>query len=128
MAQRSKQPESDVKLETTVMALRETLMQYFKGSCVARLTDGAGIECRTVYQPRMKYQYQRLQAEAERAKVIYLGGVSLMTVRLAPDRLVYHTITMGRSPQLKQIHKMIDKFLDHYLPNVQRSTSDANIN
>ena len=48
-----------------------------------------------------------------------------MSVKKAPDCLTFHKVVLERSPQFRQIHKDVEKFMDKYLTGVEKEVSNA---
>lgn len=115
-----------LQLESTVMAIREHLMDYFKGTCIHRFVEKHNITMMNVSSPaREEYQYIRRQAEAEAARVMYLDSAPILTVKLNPDRIIFNTKVLNRSPELRDVHKEIEAFMQEFLPGVGREVNDG---
>lgn len=106
----------EVTLQATIMAIREELMRYFKGTCIERLTTGSNI-VRQSAMPRGRYQYQRQQAEMEYLTNILIGSVHILTLKYLPDTVIIRSC-MSRSPELRKVKNGIEQFLDEYLAGV----------
>lgn len=115
-------------MEKLVMGLREQLMEYYKGTCVRRFVYLSDIQLRDLAEyAHTRYNYQRQTLENERPMMLLVKDVPLLTMKKAPARLVFHTATLSRSPQFKEIHKQLNQFMSKYLPAVRKEDSDATI-
>lgn len=116
-------------VEAIVMNLREILMEYFKGSCVDKLISTSIIK-RVAVNPSNsgQYQYQREQARRAQEQRVYIRDVPIMNIQHSPDRVTFYTEILSRSKELRDIHRDVDKFLQEYLPAVEREENkDATI-
>lgn len=99
--------EQELAIQTQVMAIREQLMEYFKGTCVQRLADGAKIEIATVYPAHTRFTYERRELENRQPARVYLDQVPILGLIKAPDSVTFYEGTLGRSPQLREIKLQI---------------------
>lgn len=117
--------DTNTTIDATIMALREELMQYFKGTCIHRLTTADNISWR---QARLQggnlHRYQRDQYESKNEKILFLGGVPILTVKHTPDIVIFHK-TLERSEQLRAIKVGLEEFFNNFLRGVHREISDA---
>lgn len=115
-------------VEATTMAIREELMRYFKGSCVERVVENNALRLINLADFRERsYQYQRRQLETQQPMLMQLGNVPLMTLQHAPEKVTFHCLTFERSPQLREIKKEVEKFLDKYLMGIEKEESHASV-
>jgi hypothetical protein len=108
----------EIGVEATTMAIRELLMEYFKGTCVDRMTANNNIRLVSVSTTRA-YQYQRRQAEYQQPKAVTIGGIPIMNVQKSPEKVVFNTRLLNRSPQLSEVYKNLKVFMDNYLGGVE---------
>lgn len=100
-------------ITTTTMAIRESLMRYFKGDCVETLIAQTNI--------RRKQMARYTQPNAAQEKSLILAGdTPLLTVHRLPDTVIFHQAVLGRSPQLREVRRGLEVFLGKYLPDVER--------
>lgn len=112
-------------IEGTAMAIREIVMEYFKGDCIQKLVDNPYLEVKTVNPPqRGTYYFERRQRENEQSKMVLLAGSPLFTMKKLPDKVTFHEVVMMRSPQMRELSRLLVDFLDEYLPAVERSYHD----
>lgn len=114
----------DMGLQATVMAIREEMMNYFKGTCVDRVTDNRNVHLTRLPSDRLPYQYQRIEQERKRITGLYVADVLLFTLQLEPDRVLFGK-ELDRSPQLREVKKAVDKFMERYLAGVSRDYYDG---
>lgn len=107
-----------LELETTVMALREEIMRYFKGTCIDRVTTNRNVNTIPLSAERGQYQYQRIERDRQNSCGIYLEDVQLFRVQQSPEKITF-TSELYRSPELTQVRKAIDKFMGRFLRSVE---------
>jgi hypothetical protein len=117
--------EEDIK--ATAMALRETIMEYFKGSCVERLVTSNNIRVTSIENGRAEFQYQRRHIEEQNRKLVSLSGVPLFSMHKMPDTLTFYEDTFKRSPQLRAVNAELSVFMDKYLIGVEIKTEKGRI-
>lgn len=122
----SSMSDEEIAIETTLMAMREQIMEFFKGTCVKRVTKNSNVKL-TSCERNGGYLYNRIAEESANAKVLLLGDVPIMTMRLNPHVATIHTKPLQRSKQLRQIKELLEKFFDEYLPGIERRENNANI-
>jgi len=115
----------DIGIQTIVMAIREELMSYFKGTCVQRLTTGSNVRMSTVGEHMENYQYVRRQAQNEQAQILWVGTAPILTVKQAPDRIIFHLTVLNRSPQMREINKGVQKFIEQFLIGIEKEYENA---
>jgi hypothetical protein len=120
----------EVGLQTTIMAIREEIMSYFKGGCVQRLTNSDNINLRqldTSPSNRRSYNYERRRAELQQPVMLELAGIPIITMQKNPDVITFHKTVLERSPQFRRIYKEVDEAIGKYLRAVRKEHNDANV-
>jgi hypothetical protein len=107
-----------LEIETTVMAIREVLMTYFKGSCVEFVTNSGDIYLSEKVMPR-NYNYQRDIARLLDCRRLYIKGLPIMEVHKNENTVIYYDSILKRSPELRRIRKLLTKFIRAYLVSVK---------
>lgn len=119
--------DEQIALEATVMALREEIMSFFKGSCITRVAQTEAI--RTVelseYQSRPRYAYQRQRLATQKPTMLFLGDAPILTVSKQPDTIVFHTTVLGRSPQFRAVHAELEEFVERYLRGIKKEVNSG---
>lgn len=111
----------DNSTRLTIMAIREILMQYFKGTCVEIMTSSANVQLiRDWSNQGTSHQYERLANEANNKCVLRCGGVKLFTLSSTPKKIVFYSC-LDRSPQLREVKKEIAEFMHDFLGAVDVS-------
>lgn len=125
---KSRLDPDQISLEATVMALREELMSYFKGSCVSRVTAKRNVQRVSLgdFRPRV-YRYQRELLAKQEPCILLLGGAPLCSLQHAPEVITFHARVFNRSPQLRQVRRELEKFLNSYLGGVKKEENHANV-
>lgn len=118
--------DDDMLVKLTVMAIREEIMQYFKGGCVEKLTQNTNVRLRRVHSD-VNYNYERLEMDIHRPSRIWIGQVPIMSVESAPDKMTFHKVTLSRSKQFRRIMQELEEFASKYLQGVERIYEDATI-
>lgn len=104
----------------TVMALREVLMEYFKGSCVQKMTKNSNVRLYDINQStRGMTRAERWRLSFKQPSILLLDNVPLATLGKEPDTVTIHSSVTDRSKQLREIEEGLQKFLRTYLPGVR---------
>lgn len=112
--------ESKLGVQLTTMAIRERLMEYFKGTCVEQFTENSNIRIRSrIRDGSASYQYLRREQENRQPSVLLLGELPILTLQKAPEQAVFNTRLLTRSPQLREINKELKDFMQKYLSGVE---------
>lgn len=102
-----------------VMELREWLMEYFKGDCVARVTGENNIIAITKSaQQRFQYGWQRREWEMKQERLVHYKGHIICEVSQSPASLTFHAQTGDTFPR---VIAKLEKFMTAYLPGVEVS-------
>lgn len=110
--------ESD-QIEVTYMAIRERLMEYFKGTSVHRTVEHGSLKLQEIPAGRLTHQYQRFDRERDKPRVMVLQGLPLLELHASPATVVFYKTVMDRSPQLQELYKRIVEFFGTYLPHTK---------
>ena len=109
--------EVNTGIEATVMALRETLMDYFKGGFGQRVTDNQ-VWRRQSDRREANHNFERRRREMENLCDIGISNVCLFSVQKCPNILTMHMNRLDRSEQLKAVREGVDNFLAKHLRGV----------
>lgn len=103
-------------LETTVMAIREELMTYYKGDCVSRFTR-TNVRC---YDRRSDFNhlFERREEELHNEKWLMINGQAILKLSANPDRLSLCENVLDRSATLRDVKKAVLEFMHKYLQGV----------
>lgn len=112
----------------TLMAIREELMVYFKGDCIERLVESDSVRIlENGYSDSTRpYFFERRERELQNSSTLRLKGVAIAQLGHNPERLVFETDTMKRSPQLRKLRTEMEQFMGLYLGGVKIGESNAN--
>lgn len=115
------------KEELAIMAIREELMEYFKGDCVERFVERGVVRIRpkNYMDETRPYWYVRREREVASEGFLELNGVRLAELSKSPLQLLFVAETMNRSQELRRLRKEIEKFLYNYLPAVEKGEIDG---
>lgn len=117
-------------IESTAMAIRENLMDYFKGTCVQRFTtcnvELVGVGLHIDHEGRA-FNYEREQHSLRRPMHVLIGGEPVMQVSLYPSKVTFYTARTKPSSQLSKVVEKVSQFLDDYLPTVEKGEQDGPI-
>jgi hypothetical protein len=113
----------ELGLKATTMAIREVLMEYFKGTCIERLTDNHSVRLINGISSRGEYQYIRREQENQRPMIVMLNNIPIATVQHAPEKIIFHQRVLTRSPEFREIYKELKLFMDKYLVGVEAKHS-----
>lgn len=116
---------SKVALQSTVMCIREQIMEYFKGTCIERLTTNHNVQLVPLrrYMGRGEYQYIRQRMEREQACFVTVGGVPILTIKKSPSKIIFHEVSLKRSPQFRYIYKELEAFMELYLGAIEKEVN-----
>lgn len=112
-------------IDITLLSIRETLMEYFKGSCVQKVTSNSNV--RLNIMQISEATPQRWWRSFESPCLLLLSEVPIATLGKNPDTITFHVDVVRRSPQLRQIRGRLDKFLSEYLPGVAIAERGGNV-
>jgi hypothetical protein len=115
-----------VRLEATVMAVREQLMKYYKGTCVESVTRNNNVGMGSVVDymsNRGRHLYEREALQHRNPKFIRIGSYPILSVEHIPDSLTYHLRVLEMSEGLKTVHSEVQDFMRKYLPSVRTSVN-----
>jgi hypothetical protein len=112
-------------LEINVMAIREMLMEYFKGTCVRRVTDNHNVTLQSI-QKSSNYYFERRENEIKNPVLLYVSNVPILTLSKEPETLTLHLGTLERSKELREVRIELEKFMHDYLRGVRIEVNNAN--
>jgi hypothetical protein len=120
-----KKPKASNSLEedvnTTVMALREALMDYFKGDTIRDLHINKRRLHWTSRGVNVNRTADRLENEIHNPRSLQLSGLEIFRVYKEPDELLILS-SLDRSPELKAVAKGVKEFMSKYLTGVKVTT------
>jgi hypothetical protein len=110
-------------VQNAIMAVREEVMCYFKGTCVERFADTTGLSLRElpISDNGNRYHNRRV-AQARQGHVLMFNEKPLLSMEHNPDELTFHT---SMNPDRKAIKKAVEAFAHKYLPGVVLKTGKA---
>lgn len=104
----------------TTIAIREVLMEYFKETCIQRMTKGGNVNLHELSTNRRGLnREERWRMSFKRPCLLLLDEVPLATLGKDPDTLIIHSDVMNRSPQLKKVQTGMEKFMKTFLSEVK---------
>jgi hypothetical protein len=107
-------------LETTMMAIREYLMTYYKGTCIESIVGENNVRLRQEHiGTRELRAYQRNLSAQKNLKRLTIGDTTIATLQEVPCILTLHNTTLYRSPELREIRLKTLKFMGQYLRGVR---------
>lgn len=114
----------DSAIRHIVMASREELMSYFKGTCISRVvTQSLGRQLvyfhDIAYGERTNYFYQRREYSNTQPKRLYLDQIPILEVGKAPDTVAFYPGVMQRSPEFQMIDTHLRSFFKKYLAGIK---------
>lgn len=115
-------------IQTTVMAVRETLMEYFKGTCVEKFTQDSNVTTTSVSpQQQGQFQYLRERESRQNPMMLWVGKVPILSLQKFPERVEFYARPLTRSPQLSQLYDELQVFMGKYLVSVEVSHNKKGI-
>lgn len=125
-AKTSRIKDPAVNIESAIMAIREVLMEYFKGTSVLTVTTGGPYLDPIGYDDR-GFQYERHERERKHVCMLMLGKVPLLRVEKCQDAVTFNSHLLQRSPQLRAVQKGVEKFLKTYLVGVEIKYNEGGV-
>lgn len=120
------QTDLNIGVEMVVIAIREQLMLFFKGSCVEQLAAVDNLYISNVTNnPDSNLYYQRREIENRRERTIRLGNIHILTMHHNPDTIIFNATTMKRSAEFILLYQQLDKFLAEFLGGVTRKVKNG---
>lgn len=106
-------------VEFTVMAIRERVMEYYKGTCVNRMDNPHNIGLRIEDSAPARYNYQRQAIRQQDGQKMYIGNVWVASLQKSPHMMVLRNNKLQRSPQLEAVKAGVMDFMGRYLRAVE---------
>lgn len=118
--------KKDEQLQLTTLAIREKLMEYYKGTCVERYTRNPELRLTEVpfESDGRVYRYQRQQWAIQNPNLLSIKYDPIGEVRKSPDTFTFYTSITQRSPELQQLQKNLEKFFKRYLGGIKLKYDD----
>lgn len=105
-------------IQSTIMAIREVLMTYYKGSCVENLVNSHNVSLHSVADSG-GYYYQRLDRDIKQPSVLVLADVTIARLGKSPDKIILYSSVLKRSKEFRMIQENMITFLQRFLKNVE---------
>lgn len=102
-------------LETTIMACREVIMAYFKGTTVDSVVKTYTNVSRSMISEPSSYNYQRRQQQQINKQALLIGGTPILYLLKHPREIHFKIGVLNRSKEFQEIHRELEKFLKRYL-------------
>lgn len=112
----------------TVMAMREHIMEYFKGTCGQSVVCNSNIKRRSIeisYQGM--FRYERTHHERNKATLLFIGDTPFAILGLDPKTMTILTVAANRSPQLRYIKRQLKRFAEEFLPGIEVKESTKGV-
>lgn len=113
----------ELGIKATTYAIREMLMEYFKGTCTIRTTEG-NVQLYP-HRPSAGRHYVQHIFNLETPANVLIGDQFIATVKHSPDTITLHLGTLKRSKVMREIHTRVNLFLEKYLRGVTVRTDEA---
>jgi hypothetical protein len=119
----------DPKLYPVIMTIRESMMEYFKGDCVQRLTRRSGVKLlpRNEWNNRRLRGHERFIANQQDRKLMVIHKTPILGLNKEPNTVVLYTSVLNRSEEMRMLKVEIKAFIKTYLKGVkvEEDNSDA---
>lgn len=101
-------------VEATVMAIRENLMDYFKGN-----TERFSVSNLSLERVRSSYNhhFERDHAEMINECVLKLDSIPILNVKHEPETLTFYA-TIDRSRSFRAVKEGVERFMQKFLPGI----------
>lgn len=114
-----KKPTTNDAVQATVMAIRERLMGYYKGT--ERLLPGDIVSLHTVRQ-QYSYHFERDHAQLADERLLLIDGLPLMNLTREPQVATFYA-TFDRSRSFRAVREGVERFMQKFLPGVEIAQS-----
>lgn len=115
----------EMGIDLTTMAIRENLMQYFKGSCIDSVIAQTNVGMASVNHITHRYQYQREEFRRLNPQAIYIGQEMFMRLE-RPAKAILYMNQFNRSPELTEVGNRLKTFFNDYLIGVEVTEDNEN--
>lgn len=110
-------PKLQASIDSTVMAIREHLMDYFKGTHVESVTESnIRLAPKTI---RTRRHYEIRNAQLKNTQYLSMAGLILLEVEKNPQKITFNGRTLKRSKAMEALAKEIEAFIGKYLRGVE---------
>lgn len=110
-------PELQSGIDSTVMAIRERLMGYFKGTYVESVAaTNISLSTKSITTRR---HYQVRNAQLKNTCYVAIDGLILLEVEKNPQKITLYMKTLRRSKPMTYICKEVEAFIGKYLRGVE---------
>ena len=104
-------------IQSTVMAIRENIMEYYKGTCIERLTS-SNISRREVSH-NYNYHYERDNYHLMDEQQLMIGSIPILNLKKHPEITILYGETLGRSKSFRAVNEGIEYFFAKHLDYVE---------
>ena len=118
--------DKNLLIETTIMAIRERLMEYYKGTCVERFTEDSNIYINELPY-RGNHNYQRDEFMRTMPSELFIGNLPILAIKKNPDEITFYDNILGRSPQLRQVKQELERFVEKYLGAIETKHDERGV-
>src|SRR5882672_2122086 len=110
----------DYGIKCTVMGIRESLMQYFKGTNIQSVVQGNinRIGAPNVPSNRRLRNYELHEAELKQRQKLMMEHVTLAIVERNPNTIQLYGKTLKRNDDMKAVFAGLQEFLEKHLRGV----------
>lgn len=120
MKKLSTEEKLELGINTSVMAMREYLMSYFKGSCVREVSATINLSWSYIDRDdRSNHQYRRREHELANPMRLLFYNVPLLEVHKHPNTVTFYPAVLSRSPEYQEIDTRLKTFFGKYLSGVE---------
>lgn len=110
---------SSLGIEASVMAIREVVMEYFKGTCAERVTAGGRVSTYNLrINMRGRPNYERVSLQNRDITLLVMGGAPILVLERCPDTVYFHTGVFDRSKELRKVRTLLKDFFKQYMPGI----------
>jgi hypothetical protein len=101
------------------LAIRETLMEYYKGTCIQRLTSTSSVDLVPMEQASSgDHYYLRREATLRSKKLLFYDGIPIATLCKNPMTIKFESTAIATN-ELAEVKELLIEFLRTYLTGVK---------
>jgi hypothetical protein len=114
-------------IQTAAVGIRENLMEYFKDSCVDRVSQHNDTYLRPANRETM-YYFERRERDIAQENVLKIrhNDVTLARLRKEPDQITFYGKVITRTPEMTMLYAEVRTFIEKYLQGV-KSVEDNDV-
>jgi hypothetical protein len=108
----------EYELTLIAVSIRESLMEYFKGTSIRRMTTSDCIYFKSADEDNGSHFYERRERELRNPRVMLYDGIRFALLRSNPGEIVFFD-DIHISNELTEVEREVRSFIYDYLPGIK---------